>query len=496
MVVLLALVVCLGPTDRTRAADEAGDQAVWLLRKATLVHRNGFHNVLLRALRQMQDPRLEPLFSELVQRRHPGLKIHGILGLGEIADPPRLDLSLVAGIEAPGTQAQLISAAIDSDLLRLEEARQLAGWPGLDPAVRVLVLGKLVAEREPIDATTLREAIASDNLALSHMARLLKLQMTEAADPVALFSDLDGSDKANRDRVRGLILQTAIKHDFEKIGPWAGHLVRSEVADESLARQALRAALKFDAPRAVNAWLHRYDTAERLVERLRLGLLALDVAEHSHPRLFEPMRHADDRVLRLIGRVGTSLASEAPDPEAINALIDENNLRASRWALRWAMDQAEAAPARALPVLWHLIEAGRSEEARFRAERLEHVVIATQTIHEKIPAAHGPLADRLAAMPTFVQEAMLMGLIRSRGEHPQKVLAEIDALKSRTAESMALLIEAKHGDRLSAGQQADLSLIVRGGAGLQEPLRIQAAWTYLKLTRQDRVALATVLGGR
>ena len=52
---LMFAAVCLSVLPAaSRAADETGDSAVWLLKKSTLVHRDGMHNVLLRALRQLR----------------------------------------------------------------------------------------------------------------------------------------------------------------------------------------------------------------------------------------------------------------------------------------------------------------------------------------------------------------------------------------------------------------------------------------------------------
>jgi len=121
LALLIIAAGCLLPASRVRS-DETVDAAVWLIEQATLIHRDGRHNVLLRSLRQLEDPRLEPLFSELTQRRHPGLKIHGILGLAEIKNPAKLDMALVADIKDTAVQAQLLSAAIDSDLLTTADA--------------------------------------------------------------------------------------------------------------------------------------------------------------------------------------------------------------------------------------------------------------------------------------------------------------------------------------------------------------------------------------
>ncbi len=87
-----------------------------------------------------------------------------------------------------------------------------------------------------------------------------------------------------------------------------------------------------------------------------------------------------------------------------------------------------------------------------------------------------------------------MGLIRAEAEGVSaEMISGVDAWPNDTAEALALLFRLKNGHRPDEQEMQRLTLIVRGGAGLQDPLRAQAAWLYLKLTRQDSTALAAVL---
>ncbi|NBB82728.1 MAG: hypothetical protein GVY28_04915 [Alphaproteobacteria bacterium] len=506
MCVGIVLVTLAAPA--AARADQAADQAVWLLEKATLVHRNGFHNVLLRALRQMRDPRLEPLFSELVQRHHPALRIHGILGMSEIADPPRLDLTLVADLDNPTTQARLVSAAIDSDLLNVEDARQLLRWPGLPASVRVLVVGKLLGEGKTIDQAVLDDALASDHAALRCMAALLKAQLGHA-EAIKVLQRLDETPRPTRERVRSLLLQTAVRYGLDSAAPWARNLVRAKLQEDNVGKpdwrmspvgyQALRAALTFNDGEAVNLWMACFDQAAIAdspeSERLRLAMLALDLAEDLDERIFQAMLDDDQGLIRTIGRVGRAIAAGQSRQAPIAQLIDQNNKLANAWALQYAARLSEDQPARARPLFVAIIGAAASDEPRFRAERLENAVVAVEKLHETAPNAGAVLRPMIAEASTYMQEAMLMGLIRSDGARPDQVIQGIDDYASRVAEAMALILQAKHAQTLGDERLKRLALIVRGGVReLQDPLRIQAAWTYLRLTQQDRVALATVLG--
>ncbi len=486
------MALVLGTVVSTAAADETTDQAVWLLQKSTLVHRNGFHNVLLRALRQMKDPSLEPLFGELVQRRHPGLRIHGILGLGEISDPPRLDLAMVADIPDAGTQAQLVSAALDSDLLSKEDAEQLTRWPGLDPAVRVLVAGKLIADGEALDPAILEEAKASDNVALWGMAALLRLQVGDETARADL-ERLSRSNSPRRDNVRALVLQTAIKYEFAVVSDWAVSIASEPGVDRTLRYQAMRAALKYGDEGAVALWERQMSGSDNEADRIRMAMLALDVADRLDARVFEVLAGDEVPLIDLVGRVGRSIASGRVDRAAVDELIGMNNILASRWALMYARGIAADDGETAGVVLMSIIRAADDEATRFKATRMENAVLASEILHAEVPGGGAVLRGAFADASEMLKEALLMGLIRSDGDRPDWVVKGM-VFEGRTAEAMALLLRCKHADEMTEQEVASLALVVRGGAGLQEPLRIQAAWTYLKKTHQDRVALARVLG--
>lgn len=486
----LTLIVAVIAAAPVGAADDAAEQAVWLLKKATLVHPNSFHNVLLRALRQLRDPQLEPLFSELVTRQHPEMKLHGILALAEISPAKKLDLALVADLKDPAIQAQVVSAAIDGKLLTNDEARQLMGWPGLDDSVRVIVAAKLVSDGEKVDPQGLKDATTSENLALRGMAAMIQMQLGDDSGQ-KILDEVAASDAPGADRVAGLLLQTAERYEFSAVGPWAMDLANKEQADDAVRYMALRVALVSQVKSAINAWLHRFDTADGAVARIRLSLLALDLADKIDPRAFDPMLQDDVELIRLIGKTGKAIAAKSGIDQAIAELLAQNHMLVARWAYAWAGEQDERT---ARPTLVAIVRAADSGPDRFRAQRLELAVLAAQKLFENGGDSRKQLQGLLQTMGPMTQEAMLMGLIRSHEAGAYKAISGIDKWQDKSAAAMALLLRAKHGEKLSDDQMQDLALIVRGGAGLQDPLRAQAAWSYLKLTGQDRVGLATVLG--
>ncbi len=484
---LAALVLFSGAL---RAEDQTAEQAIWLLKKATLIHRDGSHNLLLRSLRQMRDPQLEPLFSDLVQRRFPTMKVHGVLGLAEISPKQRLDLALLADIEQLMTQAQLVSAALDAEMLNIDDCRQIINWPGLDPSVKVIVAAKLIGEGEKFEPKLLDEAQTSDNLGLSSMATLMKLQLGDAAMNKPL-AELNQSDAPNRDQVRLLLLHTAMRYKFDTIGPWALRMLDEPDLDRALSYRALRTVLMFQPAQAASHLVRRFEATDNPAERIRLSIMALDDAAKLEPGVFQPMLQCDQKLVQQVARVGAALASKRPAHDPIVQLIGRYNVLGSRWAFKYADDlPAEQAG----PIYIELIRSAEKSPSHFRPQAMELVVMAAQKLYES-GSATSTLRELFGSVDPLSREAMLMGLIRTHEGDPTKVIAGMQDWNSEFAGSLALLLRAKHGQTLDDKQMEQLSTMVRGGIrDLQDPLRIQAAWIYLKLTRQDRVALASVLG--
>ncbi|MBI1369294.1 MAG: hypothetical protein GC162_11660 [Planctomycetes bacterium] len=489
--ILAALMAVLTLGSLTRA-DETADSAVWLLKKATLVHLNGMHNVLLRSLRQMRDPKLKPLFSELVTKQHPVMQIHGILGLGELDPAHHIDLALLADLKDAATQAQLVSSAIDGDLLDLPQAKQLMTWPGLSEPVKVIVASYLVSRNEPLESTAvLDKALSSDNLAMKGMAAMLKMQLGDAGAEKAL-DEIDKGDATAKLPVEAMLLQTAIRNKFDKVGPFAMRLTQQKDIDEGLGLLTLRTAIMFKVPGAAELWAKRFNATTSVADRIRLAILMVDLADKVDASTFKPMDGDALPLIQQIGKVGAAIAQGQPADKEVLGLLQQNNLLAIQWVIQYAQRlDIEAAK----PILVGIILNAEAppNEVRFRGERLEGVVFATEQMSEKAKDIKPVIEALMAKVPALTQEAMIMGLVRSDAPEPQKLIEGMTSFKSDAGESLALLLRAKHGLPMNDADMERLRLLVRGGAGLQDPLRVQAAWTYVKLTDQDKVTLANVL---
>lgn len=476
--------------------DEASESATRLLSHAVDGDADMMGQVVLRALREFRDPQLEPLFTRMLESDVEIKRVHGILGLAEISDQREIDLSQLARIKDKNIRAQVISVALDEGMLSISATRDLLGWADLENTIKGVLAAHLI-QQGVIDSREKLESLVElkGSVADVSVYELLALQVSGEAS-VSPFAQLRASDEATRLRVSLMLLGMSIRFDLDRVGPWAMQLATVRDHDPTLRLMGLRAAMKFGVDGAAEVFVQRYREAENDVDRMRLSLLALDVVDRVDPKIFTQMLdtigEAEDitsNLLRAMSKAGQSAASESPDGQVISELVKFQHIPSSRWALRYAESQPRSI---AEPILTELILAGEGG-GRFRSQRLEHVVLATEALHGKLDKPADVITGLFRRVEPLVAEAMLMGLIRCRGEQPHRVIEEIETWTTPNARAMAILVKAKYADELTVEELQELALIVRGGTGLLLPLRTQSAWIYLKRTQQQDKAMALAL---
>lgn len=481
-----------GDTDDS-GMDPATRSAVYLLQQSITVRSDGTHHRLLRSLRHLADPTLEPLFAALAAARHPALKIHGILGLAEISETGQLDLRRVVEVDDAAVQAELITAAMDSDLLSDDDAERLVDWPGLDEGVRLLAATRLIEAGRSVDLDMLREGLEANRLARRGMAALL---LHQADDPAGVrgLQKLNTSQDTDRDRVRAMLLTTAQRHKLHRSGTWAYSVAVDPAVDSRLALLALQTAMRFGDPRAAGHWRHEFESTHDMARRTRLALVALYTAPWLEAETFATLEQADDSVLVQMGRTGRAIAERRDVAAQVGRLIALQHPVANRWALHHA--GANAQPDDARQIYRSVIAAYEHSPEAQRTRRLDEAVRATEALHDLDPAAAAtllrPMIAEANADPLLVR-AVLLGLARARRGDQHAVIAGIADWPDQDARWLALLLGARAGEAMDDRQSRDLAMLVQGAGGIQDTLRIQAAWQWLKRNDQTQPALARVL---
>lgn len=496
IVLVAASMAAVAGAAAPKADPAALDSAAFLLTEAITVSRDRGYHEMLRALRHLRDPGLSPLFEHIAASDRPVLQIHGILGLGEVASPRKVDLKRVAAMTDPLAQAELISAALDDNLLDTADCGQLVSSTGLDESVRLLVANELLRRGERVPDDLLSGALTSENVGRRALAGLMLLQLADPRGASAL-AEVDALEPGKRDGVRLMVLDTALKYEFDKVGPWALTVAKSEGLDARLSALALRAAMRYGGPAGEDVWLARYDATEDPAEQMRLALAALKLSMHIGPRPLAKLAGSDDPLLKQIGKAGQAVAAKKDIAPAMIGLVQMHNPVSNRLVMGYANEDASADDATL--IFLSLILAYDGAPDAVKGTLLDDAIMSAQLLYEKSPesaaAMLGPIIGDPATDEKLVQ-AVLLGLVRTQEPGAERVIAGLPPMSNPHHAKIALLLRAKSAQALSAEELEQLSLLVRGGGRLQEPLRAQAAWAYVTRTGQVQAVLQRVLGGR
>ena len=148
------------------------------------------------------------------------------------------------------------------------------------------------------------------------------------------------------------------------------------------------------------------------------------------------------------------------------------------------LDDAQAAR-----LYTHVIDTIESGDPRSAQTRTEVAFIAASRLFDIDKQA---IIDRLdrAADNSLLQEAILLGLLDARSPEAGAAAENVDYSGFSRADSLAIILIAKHAQELTPTQLRQLGSIAAGGGQVSEMVRAQAAWLYLR--HADRVEQALV----
>ncbi|MCC7146404.1 MAG: hypothetical protein IT443_08155 [Phycisphaeraceae bacterium] len=486
-------------------ADPTAWAAMRLIGGCLQTYPDGRHMRLLRAVRHLQDPELKPLYEQLLQSDSLVLKTHGFLGLAECNPHKQVDLKLLADVKDQTVLGQLVGAAMDTDLLDLDQARDLLNWGNVDDSVKVVLATKLIGAGEEVDAQVLQRAAGGPSLSERSLAAMLLAQMGDGR-MLEQLSELDGSHDPERDIVRAMLLKAAMRMEYRRVSVWAYSLSQDERTPPPLRLLGLQTALRLGQAQARRAWESALDKTDDPAMKIRLAILALQVAPWVEEDMFEELEDSGDELLADIGRAGRAIASqseaknsgkskgEAKDTGAdFTRLVKRGHPVVNNVMLAFA-ESKEAGEEQMRVILIAVLDALEGPN-RDRSERTEQAMEAVESLMEKRPdMAVNLIKERLAQAQGSedIEHALLMGLVRCR---QPRALEVVEGFKPAddVGRSLATLIRARYADTLGDDDLSRLGLIVRGGSGLEEALRLQAGWLYLKRKGQEQQALSQVL---
>lgn len=487
---LRILPVCLTMLLAAAPADDRATQAsIRQLRSVVTPRGDGTDVALLATLRQLRDPSLRPLLVRLAREGDPAAQVQAVLGLAEIDEARRLDPDLLAAIETPAAQRTVLAAAIDRDLIDPAAMEAALAGGSLSPPARALLIAALVARGRDVDRKELARLAESPNLETAGLAACAAAHLVRG--------EVSGSYRA---RVSGLGALRRAEHLAEIFS-----LVRALrlagavdwVAEETAAAdvevvvaQGVATVLALDPPRGAALWREALRRDPAPTASVRYAILLLSVAPRADASAYEAIPR-DDELLARLARAGEALCSGGDPSGALGALVDLGHAESARLALDLAR---ELDPEQATRVYLHAIDAVEGSPEGQNA-RVERAVAATMRLFEIDPDR---AEERLLAAghDSATQQAMLLGLLDARSPAAAEAARRVGRPGFGRADTLALLIVARHATVLDSADLRRLGVIAAGGGSLSEILQVQAAWLYLKHTQQLEAALEVVFSER
>lgn len=454
-----------------------------ILQRATEPQRDGSHLSLLFALRQLRDPDLQPFFTQLVQSTHWQIQVHGVLGLGEISTTKRIDEMLVRRLQPPAQDA-VIATALDLELLSPEQFDAILAWDDLQPMARLVLLSELVSMNKPVNREQLLALSEGPDDPITALASCLLVQLGEKGSFATFKSRLASMEARKKNEIELWTIEAIRRYKLTACLPWVRELVDRSTETNELAYRGIYALLELDEPTGMAAWAQRLGNSPTYAQRVRFAMLLLASQAESSAKAFDRLNPAaDEELLQRMIAVGKAMLGTGDFTTAMTQLIAANHSKSTEWAMEYLTTIPDE---QAAPIYTQLVDRITDQST---SDHVALAVTAASRLHRTDPNA---VMTRLAASTddSSLQQALLLGLFETEAAAVGETARTIRRIGSSRADSLALLLVAKHSKAMQPADIEQLGKIASGGGNVSEVLQVQAAWMYLKHTGQAASSLA------
>jgi hypothetical protein len=466
----------------------AGETAVATLRKAVSSATAGDNLPLLLALRQLHDPDLKPLFLQLAQSSKDWqAQVHAVLSLAEINEKRRVDAWLITQV-SPQAQELIIANALDSGLIGNDQYQQILAAEDLNSMARLMLNAEQILAGEKTDQAELRVLSASDDVYQAGFAAALLAQSGDVSAWTNYLPRLQEQESSARDRLTFWLLDAIGRYKLTFARDWVRTVAETPGIEENLVFRAVYTAMLLDLKFGLDLWTKEVGSTPGPRQQMRYGLALLAVGKEVPVSAYDRLRTPDDDELAAsMIDAGMAISTGADPSAAMIRLLDLGHQRATDW-VQSALPKLP--PDQATKVYKHLIE--RLESSRdLRGDPVGLAVNAVAKLYATDPDW---VLDRLARAEDdgLMQQTILLGLFEADSPRVGAAAKSLRRIGSARADSLALLLIAKHSPTISEDDLKKLGVIVSGGGGVSDVLRTQAAWLYLKHTNQVQAAIGSI----
>jgi hypothetical protein len=472
---LLAMALSLTMTRHSAGQYDAKpyDIAVRHLEKAVTPQRDGSHMPMLGALRQLHDPTLMPLFKALAQNDDPGIEVHSMLGMTEL-NPQRLSVDAILALQSSEARSVVIERGVSETLLDSAAMQKLLESNRLTPLEQMWLLARLVADKQTVDSARLHALSEDKDIDIAGLATWLLVELGDPSGVARYEQRL--AELAPRVRNAHLREMFAAMRQYRFAGQvkWVARRLEEGDVDPEVVYDGLYALLSVDPAAALPLWQQHLGSNPTSSQSVRFALLLLSADKGVPLSEFDRLPTGEPLLDRLVA-LGRAKYGGGDVATALIQVIDVGHTLTARFAVEEAR---KLPPADATRVLTHVIRSVPGDR-RGESERADRSLTATSTLFEINPEA---VAALLAEAPddSRLQEAMLIGLLSAKSPAAGTMAASVRRIGTSRADSLALILLAKHAEKLSDDDLRQLALVAAGGGKVSDTLQAQAAWLYIR----------------
>jgi hypothetical protein len=494
VVVMLGIAVVIGAESRGQSpSDEFTEAAIRQIRLAAQAQRDGSHLSSLAALRQLRDPSLRPFFEGIIRNESWPMQVHAALALAEGSEGRKFDTSIFLHV-APEAQESIIATGLDLGLLDPKQLAEVLGSQNLVPMARLFALAELVSLKIEVDRAQLMELSKSEDPHISGLASALLAQLGDAK-PFADFQAGFTSFTTPEQREQAVWLMEAFRrYKLTASAAWLKSLLAQPDLPNDMRGRAILTLLELEPEAGLQVWRKELERESSYQWRTRLGLLLLANAKSIPAETYDALRTEESEPL--IEQIITAGKAAASGGDQVQPLCDLLLLGHSRTS-EWVMSHLKDLPAERAAKVYEFILDRAIDPQTMQADSPALAIEAATKLFEMNPDS---LLSRLqkAEDDGPGQQTMILGLLDVTKSSPDAnakamaVVSKIRRIGSGKADSLVLLLIAKHSPTLSQADVLQLGRLAAGGGRLSDALQVQAAWLFLKHTGQIEKALTQV----
>lgn len=352
---------------------------------------------------------------------------------------------------------------------------------------RILLLSERILAGDAVDAALLNRLSGSSDDRVAGLATSLLVQKGDTSALSVLRDRLAAPGRRDRAATIIWLFEAIRQYRLSAMLPWVREVLDGGAIDDDALGRGVLAILQLDPSDGVNRWEQMLGDAPSSADQVRGGMLLLAASPGVPSAAFERLTGGDELVRR-IAAAGKAINDGGDRVEPLIALLELGHARTASWAMS-TVDTWE--PAQAAPLYARLLdEAALADDAA--PEKLSLAVTAAARLFEIEPEA---VLTRLAAAPddSPAQQVILLGLSQSTSPKAGEAARRVRRIGAGTADSLALLLIARHAESIDEPDLRHLGIIASGGGVVAEGAQAKAAWLYLKLSGKLDGALASLL---